>query len=365
MHELNAPHIGPFTDFAAIDELAARAAGARGGAVLGRGASTAPSDARGFLFGYAGRPLHGRRHRVAHGSDARRRTPMPRPAAISTSTATQVCDHVVACTRAGKQAGFHVIGDRAMREVAAGLRAAADEVGVDAMVAARHRLEHVEMPDAEVIADAWPSSAWWPACSRPSTPRGARPGSCTTVRLGWERAAPMNPFGTLARAGVVLAFGSDSPITPLDPWAGVRAAAFHHDADERMTVRAAFNAHTRGGHRARRDDEAGVLRPGRGCHVRGLGACTSELVVQTPDARVASWSTDVRAGVPLLPDVSPDATLPSCVRDSRRRRSTGRVTSPHWTIARLDADPHSACLDATRRYAGEYLAEYSYDKGVS
>jgi predicted amidohydrolase YtcJ len=123
----------------------------------------------------------------------------------------------------------------------------------------------------------------------------------------------MNPFGTLARAGVVVAFGSDSPITPLDPWAGVRAAAFHHDLGERMTVRAAFNAHTRGGHRARRDDEAGVLRPGA-VATYVVWDVSSDLVVQTPDARVASWSTDERAGVPVLPDVSPEVDLPRCVR---------------------------------------------------
>ena len=31
----------------------------------------------------------------------------------------------------------------------------------------------------------------------------------------------------LAAAGVPLAFGSDSPVTPVDPWAGVRAAVEH------------------------------------------------------------------------------------------------------------------------------------------
>ena len=82
---------------------------------------------------------------------------------------------------------------------------------------------------------------------------------------------------------------------------------------ERMTVRAAFNAHTRGGHRARRDDEAGVLQPGAAA-TYAVWELSSELVVQTPDARVASWSTDVRAGVPVLPDVSPDVELPRCVQ---------------------------------------------------
>jgi predicted amidohydrolase YtcJ len=123
----------------------------------------------------------------------------------------------------------------------------------------------------------------------------------------------MNPFGSMARAGIVLAFGSDSPITPLDPWGGVRAAAFHHEPGERLTVRAAFNAHTRGGHRARRDDEAGILQPGSAATF-AVWELSSDLVVQTPDERVASWSTDVRAGVPVLPDVSPGTSLPTCVR---------------------------------------------------
>ena len=39
-----------------------------------------------------------------------------------------------------------------------------------------------------------------------------------------------------------------------------------------------------------------------------------ELVVQTPDERVAAWSTDTRAGVPLLPAMHPDEDLPTCVR---------------------------------------------------
>ena len=38
-----------------------------------------------------------------------------------------------------------------------------------------------------------------------------------------------------------------------------------------------------------------------------------DLVVQTPDARIAAWSTDPRAGVPQLPDLHPDVELPRCV----------------------------------------------------
>ena len=69
-------------------------------------------------------------------------------------------------------------------------------------------------------------------------------------------------MGAMHGVGVALAFGSDSPVTPLDPWGSVRAAAAHHNPAQRMSVRAAFAAHTRGGWRAVQLDDEGVLAPG-------------------------------------------------------------------------------------------------------
>src|SRR5665647_1003112 len=63
-------------------------------------------------------------------------------------------------------------------------------------------------------------------------------------------AADMNPLADLADAGVPLAFGSDSPVTPIDPWAGVLAAARHHEPGQRLSLEASFRAHTVGGRRA-------------------------------------------------------------------------------------------------------------------
>ena len=131
-------------------------------------------------------------------------------------------------------------------------------------------------------------------------------------RLGEERSLAMNSFASLNRAGVALAFGSDTPVTPFDPWGAVRAASHHHNPAERLTVRAAFNAHTRGGWRAARRDEGGVIAPGAPASI-AVWDVPGELAVQTPDARVAAWSTDPRAGVPLLPDLHPDLDLPTCV----------------------------------------------------
>ena len=41
------------------------------------------------------------------------------------------------------------------------------------------------------------------------------------------------------------------------------------------------------------------------------------LTVQSADGRFSSWSTDARAGIPLLPDMSQDAPLPECLRTVR------------------------------------------------
>lgn len=63
-------------------------------------------------------------------------------------------------------------------------------------------------------------------------------------------------------AGVRLALGSDSPVTPMDPWQAVKYAVSHHNEDQRLTVAEAFEAHTRGGYELAGRD-GGTLTPGR------------------------------------------------------------------------------------------------------
>ncbi|MEU2440827.1 amidohydrolase [Streptomyces rubradiris] len=225
--------------------------------------------------------------------------------------ADAVAAHVTACTEAGLQAGFHAIGDAAVSAVVEGMRAAAEKVGLARIRAARHRVEHAEMLTPEtvaafaelgLIASVQPAfDALW----------GGEDGMYAR-RLGAERARTLNPFAALLRAGVPLAFGSDSPVTPLDPWGTVRAAAFHRTPEHRISVRAAFTAHTRGGWRAVGRDDAGVLVPGAPADYAVWR--TDRLVVQAPDDRVARWSTDPRSGTPGLPDLTPGRDLPVCLR---------------------------------------------------
>ncbi|MEU5114039.1 amidohydrolase [Streptomyces longwoodensis] len=225
--------------------------------------------------------------------------------------AEAVAAHVVACTEAGLQAGFHAIGDAAVTAVVDGVRTAVEKVGLARIRAARHRVEHAEMLTPETVAAF--AELGLTASVQPAFDAlwGGEDGMYAQ-RLGAERARTLNPFAALLRAGVPLAFGSDSPVTPLGPWGTVRAAAFHRTPEHRVSVRAAFTAHTRGGWRAVGRDDAGVLVPGAPADYAVWR--TGELVVQAPDDRVARWSTDPRSGTPGLPDLTPGRDLPVCLR---------------------------------------------------
>ena len=91
-------------------------------------------------------------------------------------------EHIVACTQAGLQAGFHCIGDEAVGLAVAALTRAAERCGRDAVIAARHRLEHVEMITPELVDDM-ARLVSWRACSRASTSIGAGTTGCT--RPAW------------------------------------------------------------------------------------------------------------------------------------------------------------------------------------
>ena len=133
--------------------------------------------------------------------------------------------------------------------------------GVDRLRAARHRVEHAEIMDKRLIAafvEYGIVASVQPAFDR----LWGGENQMYAQRLGVARALESNPMGAMHGVGVALAFGSDSPVTPLDPWGRVRAAMRHFNPVQRMSARAAFAAHTRGGWRAVHRDHEGVLAPG-------------------------------------------------------------------------------------------------------
>lgn len=173
----------------------------------------------------------------------------------------QVRDHLLGCHEVGLPGGFHAIGDAALATVLAGFAAAATRLGVERLRTGRHRIEHAELVDRNMIAELVEYGVI--ASVQPAFDRlwgGER--QMYAQRLGIDRALAANPLGAMHSVGVALAFGSDSPVTPLDPWGSVRAAACHHNPVHRISLRAAFAAHTRGGWRAVGQDPHGVLTPG-------------------------------------------------------------------------------------------------------
>ncbi|MGA4843214.1 amidohydrolase [Streptomyces sp. G45] len=310
VHECAGPTISGEDDFTALLRLAAEEAGPRvvgywgerGADGVARARDLGAAGAAGDLFVDGALGSHTAwLHEPYADADATGNTYL---------TAADVADHVVACAGAGLQAGFHAIGDAAVTAVIEGLRAAADTVGLARVRAARHRVEHAEMLTPETVAAF--AEFGLTASVQPAFDALWGGDGMYAERLGAERARTLNPYAALLRAGVPLAFGSDSPVTPLDPWGTVRAAAFHRTPEHRVSVRAAFTAHTRGGWRAIGRDDAGVLVPGAPADYAVWR--TGELLVQTPDDRVARWSTDPRSGTPGLPDLTPGADLPVCLR---------------------------------------------------
>jgi predicted amidohydrolase YtcJ len=207
-------------------------------------------------------------------------------------SAEEAGQHILDCVAVGVQAGFHAIGDLAIDTVLDGFAIAAKAVGVDALREGRHRIEHVELADKAmiarfvefgVVASVQPVfDALWGGRDR-----------MYAQRLGVQRALASNPIGAMSATGVALAFGSDSPVTALDPWAVVVAAAAPRNPVFRMSVRAAFAASSRGGWRAAGADGVGVLAP---------GASATFAVWETPGG--------VSGGLPvLLPDL--DGVMPA------------------------------------------------------
>ncbi|HEX5996669.1 MAG TPA: amidohydrolase [Jiangellales bacterium] len=316
VHEMAAPHINSEQDVRALldlttDQLLPEVvaywgeAGADGvERALGMGAAGAAGDL------------------TVDGSLGSRSAGLDEPYADDPSTVGQVyldvdaaTDHVVACTRAGLQAGFHCIGEAAVRIAVTAIANAARRCGDEEVVRARHRLEHVEMISPSlieqmarlgIVASVQPVfDALW----------GGDDGMYAS-RLGTQRAARLNPFGPMARAGVGLAFGSDSPVTPLGGWEAVRAAVYHHNSEYRMSVRRAFQAATTGGWRAAKVPDTGTIAP---------GMAATFAVWELADGMTAVAADQDRSGAAAdsvgLPDLAPGRPLPRCVRTVVRGRT--------------------------------------------
>ena len=175
-------------------------------------------------------------------------------------------DWLEEATRAGLQVGVHAIGDAAMRQFVRCLRAVLQrlpEGGRDTLRRLRHRIEHAELVPADVL-DALPELGVIASVQPVFEERWGGPGGLYESRLGPERARLMNPYRAFADRGVGVAFGSDTNVTPMDPWGAAYAAERRRHPEHAVSRLEAVSMHTLGGRSAARQERfVGVVRAGQ------------------------------------------------------------------------------------------------------
>ena len=117
-----------------------------------------------------------------------------------------------------------------------------------------------------------------------------------------DRGARAYAFKSLLDAGVVLAFGSDSPVDTLDPIEGIRAAVFRSSTAEEqpwypqecLNLKEALRAYTAGSaHAAGEEKIWGVIRPG---NLADFTVLTEDILRDDGDEN-ALWNCEVKATV--------------------------------------------------------------------
>jgi predicted amidohydrolase YtcJ len=166
---------------------------------------------------------------------------------------------------AGLQVGVHAIGDRAIDQLLSAwehVYAALDSRGRRHFRARRHRVEHFETVSADQVERA--AMLGLAISVQPAFDAAwGGPGGLYETALGSERAEAMNPFRSMLDRGLELGAGSDAPVTPLDPMAGIEAFERHHDQEQRLSRAEAIHVWTTGSARlAHQEDKKGVLEPG-------------------------------------------------------------------------------------------------------
>lgn len=167
------------------------------------------------------------------------------PTGISYRDPDALLDLFTEAQRADLQMGVHAIGDAAIEQAVSTWERVAEDLGIDRVRRKGHRLEHFECASDDLIRRA--AHLGLQASVQPAFDLywGGRDG-LYSERIGWERAREMNRFNSMLEAGLSLAAGSDSTVTPLDPFLQMFALRHHHVEEQRLTPAVALELHTEG-----------------------------------------------------------------------------------------------------------------------
>lgn len=194
------------------------------------------------------------------------------PSGISYRTDREVFEFFSEAQAAGLQTSVHAIGDAAIEQALAAWEKVAEVTSIEEVRELRHRIEHFECATDGHIARA----------ARLAIGASVQPAfdlywggddGLYARRIGRDRAQSMNRFKSMSEAGLVVGAGSDSTVTPLDPFLQMRALRMHHRPDQRVDGLTALSWHTLGSQSLSRSEGAlGTIEPGKRADLALLSA---------------------------------------------------------------------------------------------
>jgi predicted amidohydrolase YtcJ len=179
-----------------------------------------------------------------------------------TYTQQEMSDFILRAHETGLQVAIHCEGDRAIEQV---LYAYEQALRILPRDNHRHRIEHFEIPTenqlervakASIVVDMQP--AFLPIFFfRGEVER-------YETFLGRARLKRIHPYRTMLSYGILMAGGSDSPVTKIDPLGGIEAAARHLHSEERLSILEAGKLFTINGAKfAFEEDQKGSIEVGK------------------------------------------------------------------------------------------------------
>ena len=181
---------------------------------------------------------------------------------ISYRTDDELLDVFTRAQELEMQCGVHAIGDAAIEQAIRTWERVAERFGAAEVMELGHRIEHFECASDDHIARS--VALGLRASVQPAFDHyWGGPDGLYSKRIGWDRAKEMNRFASMLNAGMLVGAGSDSTVTPMDPFLQLAALRGHHIEDEQLGKVEALRLHTTGARAmAEGPSLAGTLEPG-------------------------------------------------------------------------------------------------------